>query len=320
MSRNSLSLYKRIQRLKGGDLTRLICEATLDAVRGYPRYKRRSKSDELPNPFTEILRLESYYPSVSNTHRDHAEIFLSQLQDRRKKIPRGWPSLKADHESYCSLKNYIIKRTDWPLVQEFPEWLFRMPDIEQIMWFFFHFNQQCIDDAIDAACRLVYHGIPLYNRRSESEYSPIPFTADDYVYISKKAQYDETCASAKEGAGGRLPEWSEHYFIYSEHYIALRSFFGGGTSVNPAAVEPLRSAYRRQIGFDFIDQSPERLPVSRERPLVGLVQKVLDRACPGLFDENVDSWPKQESISSWLQANKGLSKRKADAIAIIVTK
>ena len=266
MSRRLQSAYKKIQKLSGEKLTESICRAVMFAWTDGP-FREKLEQDK-SNPFSVILLEEWYRPSSGIVSRDLAEIFLAQIEARRKDAEwrrtasheqlakRASDSFgaHANPEGFVRLDGFIRAVTSPPVMENTYDWLFYSPDIAQILWAYFEANRSCLDEALHRACELVYHGVPLYVER-DGKFTAMPDTDDDYIYLSKKAEYDETGSGAHDPPG-MMPVWAERYFFRQKDLVEHRGFFGIRTSYhNERAVEALRTAFRSHIGMQ-----PKTLP------------------------------------------------------------
>jgi hypothetical protein len=259
------SAIAQIQKLKGQALTESICNAVLAAWEGMPKLK-----EQRDNPFAAVLLYEWYVPSADIASRDIARIFLAQIDRRRRLLAlrkegeelntRAQVEMEGAIDGYIRLDTYIGNVTPEPFIESLPEWLFHDPDISQILWAYFDVARSYLDDALDLTCKLIRHGVPLFEER-DGLCVQVPFSDSDYIYLSKKSEYGETCSGALNPPG-RIPDWAEKYFFKLEHIEAHRSFFGGQPVAGDALLKAARPAFRKSIGYEHSSEIEAYRPKS----------------------------------------------------------
>lgn len=319
--------FNLIRKLCGSKLSAAMCGAILNAGELQRRRleKKPLSAQERQNPIAIVLYNEMYIPSASGAYRDLAQIFLAQSVGLKKRArgkkarPRMlYGTRKPDDEEYVSLRKFISLNTAWPPVSQLPEWLFLEPDIEQITSLYFYWSQPALDEALDRVCTCVDQGVPLY-RRANEVFSVVPPDDGDSLYLAKKAQHGETLAGARH-APGCLPGWAEVYFFKWGHLRAREDYFGGWKAYHRnEAIETLRTAFRKKIGFDDSSLQPNQMLSAAVRPLVEIVSKTLAQYHrDGSFGPMHKRASIEKTVKNWLRETFGIqSSRQLDAVYVV---
>jgi hypothetical protein len=326
-SPTTTSALKQLKKLQGFKLAEVMSAAILRADHDLQQkglHKIPLAESERQNPVIVILYNEIYIPSASGAYKDLAEIFLAQARNTKARQTATDPvmldgsPIPRDDE-YVSLAAFIRMNTDWPPVRYMPESLFLEPDIEQITSLYFLYSQSALDQALERVCTCVYNGVPLFRRGQDGLFSVVPFDDGDYVYLSKKEEHGETLAGARH-APGCIPPWADKYFLQWGHLRTREAFFGHWKSYHTReAVDTLRTAFRRQIGFADVTTRHSAPTTDTERPLLRIVSETLAQYHrDGSFGPGHHKGSIEKAVKNWLRETYDIkSNRQLDAIYVV---
>jgi hypothetical protein len=319
---------KRLQELEGLALCEVMCEAVLRAPEVYHAQFSEPELNEVDrsNPVLVLVREEGYLPSASARYDDLARIVLAYVAalktwadnvDMGTRMLDGSPQPSAN--DFISLQRFMQLNIDFQPFGKLPSWLFRESDIEQITWYYFHGSEGALDQAMSRLCACVQQGVPLFRSNSEGQYVALPFNDGNYVYIAKKAEHDETHVAAREQAG-RFPPWTQGLYFNWSHLQIRETYFGGWRSYHTSeATAILRTAFRRQIGFEVDASGRDSDPPAIDRRLLEVARQALAQYHrDGSFGPNHAKGSIEKNVKSWLRETFGIrSNRQLDGSIVL---
>lgn len=213
-------------------LARWICEGVLGIDGSDPSPFR------MP-PLSESNFRHAVQRSQFEHFRDPAEVYLAAL-DRSEAKERGDPVSAPAQVEFMSIREWVIAHGYAP--EHIPACRLTQGTVDGVVRDFFEFQESTFRISLMFACEVIHHGVPLYERRADAE-KPVLLSWDnhDYIYISKKAEYEDV-------GEDRFPAWTR-YLLKPEHVAMERNLFGQIQldTPSPEVIQILRGDLRRRI-------------------------------------------------------------------------
>ena len=274
ISDNLLSAYHEFIDTKPSLLMRLICEGILGI----------HNEDYQDNPFLNDEEVKV----VRRHYSDMAAMILYRLDKGHSTTVIG---------EYVSLKNWINDHAGQPHFP--PKRKFESPETGHMAWGLMLGLEEYFGSALHYAYELIYHGVPIYTLDDElGEYGMIPFTDDDYVFMSRLGRHSMDIRT------GIYPEWIKRYSFKGSDLAAHDLFFRGDLP-DDSGIDALRCAYHRHL---FPDGLSDKVCLDGD-PAVTINSKThesLLRAIadfPSRYPESRNKPPKLDAdVRPWLKS------------------
>jgi hypothetical protein len=276
------------------------------------------RDDETPNTFLALMRLED--DGVDTTKRlygDFAELILNELPRKHDAIQErpyslgGFVPFTKIIEKNFSINKFRILNIDlsWPSGTAPAAYRCR-----SVIGRFFEAFAYDLAIAIDLACRVIYEGVPLYERSCGNGGYVLLSDNDQNIYIEKKGELIES------GEITEIPSWAKNLFV-KEYDVQMHSVFfkSGSYDSSPEEILIRRKALRDAIGVPDRRAVPEESELKAEYrgELMKLALQIQDRFWNESRFDIVDpeTYPKQSDIIDWIKRQKsGISDAEARAV------
>lgn len=121
------------------------------------------------------------------------------------------------------------------------------PNLEQMKRRILSELEERLAISVLCPCWLINQGVPIYKQNDLEEFSKVPDSDNDFIYLFMTGKYSES------GHTGQYPEWAKKYFFKNEHLGAHRRLFDGFDG-DEESLLLRRTAFRTHIGeSDVID-------------------------------------------------------------------
>ena len=303
--RQFLELMEKIRVEKPELFQRLICEGIVGTGYQGINVVLFSESGEI------IGNTESRW---LNRFRYLAELILDRLDGKRLKPNAPYISLRSciEADADVTVNTFAFNPYSVNFHNLNVTGSARDAYVSHVRWKFFDNAAEALNWSSMVATRMIYRGVPIFEKRNESEgFYPVAHDDEMHVYLRQKGKLEEVTV------GYELADWVDRYYVKSDHVRMHDAVFYSDLDLSPEQLETRRSILMTQCGT-AVSRDAVCWPWGSHQTDLLRKLALAGREWWSTYDQDVPGTaPTNEEVSGWLES-QGVAKRVAEVMAQIL--